>query len=158
MRFLPIPDNEPKLSRSGDLGLLALRLVTVATSFYYQLSTELRRANDHLWNDSDWPLVAQLLEWGLAAPVALTAAIGALVLTATSTLGLLLGFFTRANAFVFAALTVVVLLSGIALSPTLKPQSLVLYLAISACLVCAGGGRISLDHLLKGRSARRDKT
>ena len=48
-----------------------------------------------------------------------------------------------------------VLFSALNLSPTLNPQTLALYLGVFLGLACGGAGRISLDHLLAGRRARK---
>lgn len=153
MPFQPLQDSDSDKPRLADLGLLVIRLLGVATYFYYQLATQLGEAVRHLWDGVEWGLAGQLAERGLPMPsVAAAAAVG---LEAVSMLGLSLGFFTRINALFLALLTGFVLFSAISLSPTLNPQALALYVAIFAGFACGGGGRLSLDFLLAGRRARR---
>jgi uncharacterized membrane protein YphA (DoxX/SURF4 family) len=69
--------------------------------------------------------------------------------------GVVSGLFTRISAFLALLVVGFLFFSGVALSATLNPQALVLYLSIFAGLACGGGGRLSLDHLLAGRRARK---
>ncbi len=153
MSFQLLQDSDPERPRLADLGLLAIRLSSVATFAYYQLADQLGQAVGHLWDESGWSLVDQLAERDLPVP-GMVAPL-AVALMSTTLLGVLLGFFTRLNALLFALMIGFVLLSAITLSPTLNPQSLALYLGVFAGFACGGGGRLSLDHLLAGRRARR---
>jgi len=156
MPFHPLQDSDPDKPRLADLGLLIIRLLSVATFFYYQLVELLGKAVSHIWDASDWDLVGQLSERGLPMPgVIAVAGVGFL---AISLLGVFLGFFSRFNALLVVLMTGFVLFSAIILSPTLNPQALVLYLAIFAGFSCGGGGRLSLDYLLADRRARRRGT
>lgn len=153
MSFQLLQDSDPDRPRLADLGLLTIRFFSVAIFVYYQLANQFEQAIDHVWDEAAWSLVDQFAERGLPAPGMLAPL--ATVLMATSLLGVLLGFFTRLNALLFALMTGFALLSAISLSPTLNPQALALYLGIFAGFACGGGGRFSLDHLLAGRRARR---
>lgn len=153
MPFQPLQDSDPDQPRPADLGLLVIRLLTVAAFTYYQLATQSGLALGHLWDGVEWSLVAQLTELGTPAPSAVAAV--ATGLCAANLLGLLFGFFTRINALLLALMTGFVLFSAVSLSPTLNPQALVLYLAVFIGFACGGGGKLSLDFLLAGRRARR---
>ncbi len=148
-----LQDSEPDRPRLADLGLLVIRLLSVSTFVYYQLASQLGQAVEHLWEETPWSLVDQLGELGLPAPWFLAPL--AVALMATSLLGLLLGFLARFNALLLVLMAGFVLLSAVTLSPTLNPQTLALYLGIFAGFACGGAGRLSLDHLLAGRRARR---
>jgi len=67
----------------------------------------------------------------------------------------LVGIFTRINAFVLVLLSGVILLAPIILSATLNPQTLALYIGLFAGLAFGGGGRLSLDYALANRRERR---
>jgi uncharacterized membrane protein YphA (DoxX/SURF4 family) len=153
MPFQPLQDSDPDKPCLADLGLLVIRLLAVATFTYYQLNRQLHLAVDHLWEGADWDLVSQLAERGLPSPdLIAAAAVGIQIVTL---LGVVLGIFTRINALLFALMIGFVLFSAISLSPSLNPQALALYLAIFLGLACGGAGRLSLDHLLAGRRARK---
>ena len=153
MPFHPLQDSDPDKPRLADLGLLVIRLLAAATFFYYQLGGQLGKALAHIWDAAEWDLVGQLAALGL--PMAGTIAAVAIGLQAVTLLGVVLGFFTRFNALLFALMAGFVLVAAINLSPTLNPQALALYLGIFTAFACGGGGRLSLDHLLAGRRARR---
>lgn len=153
MPFQPLPEADSNRSALVDLGILVTRVLAVVAFFYYQLRHQLALAIDHLWDGAEWDLVGQIVELGL--PVAEVVASASVGLLATALLGTITGFFARLNALVVLAICGFVLLSGLNLSPSLNPQALVLYLAVFAGLACGGAGRLSLDHLLAGRRARR---
>lgn len=153
MPFQPLQDSDPDRPRPSDLGLLVIRLLTVAAFTYYQLANQLKLALGHLWDATDWNLVTQLTERGVPAPSAV-AAVG-IGLFAADLLGLLFGLFTRINALLLSLMTGFVLFSAISLSPTLNPQALSLYVGVFAGFSCGGGGKLSLDFFLVGRRARR---
>lgn len=153
MPFQPLQDSDSDKPRLADLGLLVIRVLSVATFSYYQLASQLGLALGHLWDGSDWSLVAQLTERGIPAPSAVAAA--ATGLLTANLLGVLFGFFTRINALLLTLMSGFVLFTAISLSPTLNPQALSLYLAIFIGFACGGAGRLSLDFLLAGRRARR---
>lgn len=153
MNFQPLQDNDPDRLRPADFGLLVIRCLVAVVYAYYQLAGMVRSAVDHVWSDANWGLVGQFQERGFPASNVL--AVAFVALQSATLLGCLLGFLTRFNALVFALMTGFALLSALDLSPTLNPQGLALYLAVFAGLACGGGGRISLDHLLAGRRARR---
>jgi uncharacterized membrane protein YphA (DoxX/SURF4 family) len=151
MPFQPLQDSDPDKPRLADLGLLVIRLLAVATFAYYQLVRQLHLAVDHLWEGADWDLVSQLAERGLPSPdIIASAAVGLQIVTL---LGVVFGIFTRINALLFTLMIGFVLFSAISLSASLTPQAL--YLAIFLGLACGGAGRLSLDHLLAGRRARK---
>jgi uncharacterized membrane protein YphA (DoxX/SURF4 family) len=153
MPFQPLQDSDPDRPRPADLGLLVIRVFTVAAFTYYQLADQLRLALGHLWDATDWDLVTQLTDRGSPAPSA--AAAIATGLCAANLLGLLFGFFTRINALLLVLMTGFVLFSAISLSPTLNPQALSVYLGVFAGFSCGGAGKLSLDFVLAGRRARR---
>ena len=152
MPFQPLQDSDPDKPCLADLGLLVIRLLAVATFTYYQLNRQFHLAVDHLWEGADWDLVSQLADRGLPSPDLIAAAVGIQIVTL---LGVVLGIFTRINAFLFTLMIGFLLFSAIDLSPSLNPQALALYLAIFLGLACGGAGRLSLDHLLAGRRARK---
>lgn len=153
MPFQPLQDSDPDRPRLADLGLLVIRLLAVATFAYYQLVRQLHLAVDFLWEGAEWDLVSQLAGLGLPSPdLIASASVGLQIVTL---LGVVFGIFTRINALLFALMTGFVLFSAISLSASLNPQALALYLAIFLGLACGGAGRLSLDHLLAGRRARK---
>ena len=153
MPFQPLQDSDPDKARLADLGLLVIRILAVATFAYYQLVSQFHLAVDYLWDGADWDLVSQLAERGLPYPhIVASASVGLQIATL---LGVFLGIFTRINALLFALMMGFVLLSAVNLSASLNPQALALYLTIFLGLACGGGGRLSLDHLLAGRRARK---
>ena len=156
MPFQPLQDSDPDKPRLADFGLFVIRAFSAATFFYYQLWNLLGEAVSHAWDAAQWDLVGQLSERGLPMPDVI--AVAAVGLLAVALLGVFLGFFSRFNALLFFLMTGFVLFSAINLSPTLNPQALALYLAIFAGFACGGGGRLSLDHLLADRRARRRRT
>lgn len=153
MPFQPLQDSDPDKPRLADLGLLVIRLLAVATFAYYQLVHQFHFAVDYLWDGAEWDLVGQLAERGLPyADIVASASVGLQIATL---LGVVLGIFTRINALFFALMMGFTLFSAINLSSSLNPQALALYLTIFLGLACGGAGRLSLDHLLAGRRARK---
>lgn len=153
MPFQPLQDSDPDKPRLADLGLLVIRLLAVATFAYYQLVHQFHFAVDYLWDGAEWDLVGQLAERGLPyADIVASASVGLQIATL---LGVVLGIFTRINALFFALMMGFILFSAINLSSSLNPQALALYLTIFLGLACGGAGRLSLDHLLAGRRARK---
>lgn len=153
MPFQPLQDSDPDKPRLADLGLLVIRLLAVATFAYYQLIHQFHHAVDYLWDGAEWDLVSQLAELGLPyADIVASASVGLQIATL---LGVVLGIFTRINALLFTLMMGFVLFSAINLSSSLNPQALALYLTIFLGLACGGAGRLSLDHLLAGRRARK---
>jgi uncharacterized membrane protein YphA (DoxX/SURF4 family) len=69
--------------------------------------------------------------------------------------GLVVGIFSRVNALVLTVLVGFAFVGHLEFSRMLNVQSAVLYLVVFLGLLWAGGGRISLDHLLSGRRSRR---
>ena len=155
MPFQPLSDNDPDKLQPGDLGLLIIRVMTVAIFSYYQLGSQLSHAIDHVWDNDEWDLISQLTEKNLPFPGIL--ALGAIAILTISLLGVLLGIFTRLNALVLTLLSGFILLAPIVLSATLNPQALALYVGLFAALALGGGGRLSLDHALANRRERRRK-
>ncbi|MBU6179347.1 MAG: hypothetical protein KGR69_06765 [Verrucomicrobia bacterium] len=153
MSFQPLQDSDPDRVRPSDLGLLVIRVLTVAAFTYYQLAKQLGLALGHLWDATDWNLVTQLTERGVPSPSAVAAV--ATGLSAANLLGLLFGFLTRINALLLTLMTGFILFSAVSLSPTLNPQALSLYLGVFAGFCCGGAGRLSLDFLFAGHRARR---
>ena len=153
MPFQPLQDSNPDKPRLADLGLLLIRLLVVATYVYYQLLAQLKLTVAHVWDGSDWDLVGQLAQLGVPSPDIVAAA--SIALQSTALLGVVVGFFTRINALLFFLMCGFVLFAAIPLSSGLNPQVLSLYLAVFLGLACGGGGRLSLDHLLAGRRARK---
>lgn len=153
MPFQPLQDSDPDKPRLADLGLLVIRLLAVATFAYYQLVHQFHFAVDYLWDGADWDLVSQLAERGLPyADIVASASVGLQIATL---LGVVLGIFTRISSLLFTLMMGFVLFSAINLSSSLNPQALALYLTIFLGLACGGAGRLSLDHLLAGRRARK---
>ncbi len=153
MPFLPLPDNGPEKPQTSDFGLFVIRVMTVAAFFYYQLWDQVVSAQDYVWNSGDWDLISQLANKGFPFPNVVAVA-GVLILV-LGLLAALFGIFTRINALVVSLLIGFILIAPLILSSTLNPQSLVLYLGVFIGLACGGGGRVSLDHFLAGRKARR---
>lgn len=153
MPFQPLQDSDPDKPRLADLGLLVIRLLAAATFAYYQLVDQFHFAVDYLWDGADWNLVSQLAERGLPyADIVASASVGLQIATL---FGVVLGIFTRINALLFTLMMGFVLFSAIDLSSSLNPQGLALYLTVFLGLACGGAGRLSLDHLLAGRRARK---
>lgn len=153
MLFQSIEESDPDRPRLADLGLLVIRLFAAASFAYYQLARQFHLAVDFLWDGADWELIGQLAGRGFSSPEGMAvAAIGLQIMTL---LGVVLGIFTRISALLFALMTGFVLFTPITLSPSLNPQALVLYLSIFLGLACGGAGRLSLDHLLADRGARK---
>ena len=155
MPFQPLPDTGPEKPQLTDLGLLVIRLVTVAIFSYYQLRAQLVLAQNFVWDAGDWDLIKQLGTKGLPMPDII--AVGGIAIFSISLLGVLLGFFTRFNALILTLMTGFILLAPLILSSTLNPQSLALYLGLFAGLACGGGGRLSLDYSLANYHERRRK-
>jgi uncharacterized membrane protein YphA (DoxX/SURF4 family) len=155
MPFQPLPDTGPEKPHLSDLGLLLIRVITVAIFFYYQMGHQLSLGIDFIWDAGEWDLVTQLTDKGFPAPSVL--ALSSVAVLTISLLGVLLGIFTRINALILALLSGVILLAPIILSTTLNPQSLALYVGLFAGLACGGGGRLSLDYALANRRERRRK-
>lgn len=153
MPFQPLQDYDPDKPRLADLGLLIIRLLVVSAYAYYQLLAQLKLAVAHVWDGAEWELVGQLAALGLPSPEILAA--GSIGLHAAALLGVAVGIFTRINSLLSFLICGFVLFTAIPLSPGLTPQSLALYLAVFLGLACGGAGRLSLDHLLAGRRARK---
>ena len=155
MPFQPLSDNDPDKLQPGDLGLLIIRVITVAIFSYYQLGSQLSHAVDYVWDNGEWDLVNQLAGKNLPFPSIVTLA--AVAILTISLLGVLIGIFTRFNALILTILSGFILIAPIILSATLNPQSLALYVGLFAGLALGGGGRLSLDYALANRRERRRK-
>jgi len=153
MPFHPLNESIPDQPRLADLGLLVIRVLVAITFSYYQLASQLGFALARIWDSAEWPLVDQLS--GLDLPMPAVIAFGAVGLQVVNLLGVFFGIFTRINALLLAIMAGFVLFLAIPYSPTLNPQCLALYLGIFIGLACGGAGRLSLDHLLAGRRARK---
>lgn len=149
MAFQALHDPAPERSVSSDLGLLLIRLLPALAFFYYQLAAQLRRAADYVWDGTSWELIDELGALGAPSPE-LAAIVGLGVMTAALG-GIVAGLFTRLSALLSLFVVGFLLFTGVGLSTSLVPQTLVLYLSVLAALAFCGGGRLSLDHLLAGR-------
>ena len=153
MAFQALHDPAPERSASSDVGLLLIRLLPALAFVYYQLAAQLRLAADHVWDGTGWELVDELAAIGAPSPE-LAAPVGLGILAAALG-GVVAGLFTRLSALLALLVVGFLLFTGVGLSTSLVPQTLVLYLSVLAGLACGGGGRLSLDHLLAGRRRRR---
>lgn len=153
MPFLPLPDTGPEKIHLSDLGLLLIRIAPVTVFSYYQLGSQFSQAIEFIWSATEWDLVTQLDERGFPAAAILAPA--SVAVMAISLLGVMVGIFTRINAFILTLLSGFILLAPIILSATLNPQALSLYIGLFAGLACGGGGRLSLDYALANRRERR---
>lgn len=153
MPFQPLPDTGPEKIHLSDVGLLLIRIAPVTVFSYYQLGSQLSQTVDFIWNAAEWDLVTQFDDKGFPA-AAILAPVAVAILT-ISLMGVLVGIFTRINAFILTLLSGVILLTPIILSATLNPQALTLYIGLFAGLACGGGGRLSLDYALANRRERR---
>ncbi|NLT71500.1 MAG: DoxX family protein [Verrucomicrobiaceae bacterium] len=153
MPFQPLPDRGPDKIHLSDVGLLLIRIAPVAIFSYYQLGSQLSQAIEFIWDGREWDLVLQLDEKGF--PAAAILAPVAIAIFTIALLGVLVGIFTRINAFLLTVLSGFILLTPVILSATLNPQATTLYLGFFAGLACGGGGRLSLDYALATRRERR---
>lgn len=153
MPFQPLSDNAANKPTSVDLGLLLLRLITSAALVYYQLIDQLGRARAFAWEKAEWVVADRFADLGLPLPGIL--AVTYIALFAIALLGFAVGFFTRINSIVLFVLAGFALVAPLELSATLNPQTLVAYLAIFLALAIGGSGKMSLDHVLAGRKARK---
>lgn len=164
MPFHPQPDSGPDKPAGPDFGLLAIRLIAASAFFYYQLAGQLGSLLRFVWQREEWTLVEQLADFDLPFPRLLAPAV--ILLLAIALLGAALGIFTRINALVLSLLTTFVLLAPVILysapdappsllSPSLNPQSLVLYLAVFLGFAIGGAGKVSLDSLFSRMNAGR---
>ncbi len=144
---------QPSEHISGlDFGLLVIRVITVITLGYYQIFGHLKSAWGYLWEQTDWALVDHIQNLSLPSPPTISVAL--IFVITLCMLGLLIGIFTRINAFILLLLLGLVLVSQLRLSASLNPQALVLFLGILMALILSGGGKFSLDSLLASRKAR----
>lgn len=142
-------------SLGADTGLFLLRIAAVGALFHYQLWEHLAAAWKHLWNREEWPLIEQFAD--LPLPQTDSIAPVFVLCLSLAAAGLVTGLFTRVAALGTMLLLVFAILSLVDFSPTLNPQTMVLYLAVAVCLFFAGAGRFSLDYLLVGRRGRKGK-
>tara|TARA_R110000850_G_scaffold255885_2_gene381764 strand:- start:1149 stop:1613 length:465 start_codon:yes stop_codon:yes gene_type:complete len=149
MPFQPLPDKGPGKPNSSDFGLFIVRSISAAAFVYYQLLDQLSLARLFVWDKAEWDLANQLNELGLPVPGVLSVALIILLLIAF--LGIVVGIFTRINALILLFLTAFIFIVPLNLSPTLTPQTLVLYLALFLGLAFGGAGRVSLDFLMAGK-------
>lgn len=155
MAFHPLPDSGPEKPQLNDLGLLIIRMISVITFAYYQLRDQLSHAQNYIWDSGEWDLIEQLALKGLPLPNIV--AVTAIAVFTIALLGVFVGIFTRINGLLLTLMSGFILLAPLILSPTLNPQSLALYIGVFAGLAGGGAGRLSLDHFLADRRARRRK-
>lgn len=153
MPFQPLPDKGPKRPGPPDFGLLVIRVLTVATFSYYQLLELLGEAKGRVWEKAEWDLVDQFQELGLPSPAVLSVVFVILLLIAL--ISIVIGIFTRINALVLLVIMAGILMVPITFSPSLTPQTLVLYIAVFLGLALGGAGKASLDHRLAGRRKKK---
>ncbi len=146
MPFQPLPDKGPEKPNSSDFGLFIVRFISSGAFVYYQLMEQLRLGKLFIWEKEDWELINEIEALGLPMPAVI--GVTFVLLLTTALIGITVGIFTRINAAILFALTAFALIGPLQLSPSLNPQSLVLYLALFLALVCGGAGRVSLDYLL----------
>ena len=63
-----------------------------------------------------------------------------------SLIAIVIGIFTRINALILLLATIAILIVPLSLSPSLTPQTLVLYITVFLGLVLGGPGKASLDY------------
>jgi len=163
MPFHPLPESGPSKPVGSDFGLLATRLIVAIAFLYYQLAGQLRSLLRFVWDREEWALVERFRDFDLPFPQLLAPAV--ILVFTVALLGMALGVFARINSLALFLLMVFVLVAPVIvssapeappplLSPSLNPQSLVLYLAVFLGLAIGGAGRVSLDHLFASRKAR----
>lgn len=99
-----------------------------------------------LGNLFTWELIHGIATLGLPMPAAIGVTL--VLLLTTALIDFTVGIFTRINTTILFGLTAFTLIGPLHLSPSLNPQSLVLYLTLFLALACGGAGRVSLDYLL----------
>ena len=146
MPFQLLPDNGPEKPLPSDFGLFIVRFISSGAFVCYQLMEQLRLGSLFIWEKADWELINEIATRGLPMPAAIGVTL--VLLLTTALIGITVGIFPRINTAILFGLTTFTLFGPLHLSPSLKPQSLVLYLTLFLTLVCGGAGRVSLDYLL----------
>lgn len=156
LHLIPDPELHPQIYYSPllDLAILTLRCLSSAIFGYYLLSEQISLAFQHLLNGEDWSMATFLAELGL--PRSGLFATAFVVITGFAVIGMIVGFFTRLCALFLAVTMGAILISTLSVSPTVTPQSTLLYLCIYLGIVVGGAGRISLDALLLGRKSQKE--
>jgi uncharacterized membrane protein YphA (DoxX/SURF4 family) len=136
------------------IGHTFLRVAIGLMIFYIHGLHKLLGGIAYLRDGSPWPLLKEIAEMNVPAPLA--SAFAATLVQFICSLFLVAGCFTRVNAALLTGTLSVAILQN--LLAHRDPQLAILYVVVLVTLLFAGGGRFSIDSKLSARYRATEST